>query len=146
MYEVVCLACRRKFLSNSRKAPYCSRECKERFGRNPNERDIAKRDCITGESKQKPVAISHEIPKKKEKPKKPVIASAPVKHIGYEKLQKMSWVEKYNNVDILSKVSMLSGALAELNIIYSYGELKIIYDTNKTKYKELEAKAIESKM
>jgi len=65
MYEVVCLACRRKFLSNSRKAPFCSRECKKRFGRNPNAHDIAKRDCITGESKQKTVAISREAPKKK---------------------------------------------------------------------------------
>lgn len=106
---------------------------------------MVKRDYITGKSKQKTTAISHETPKKKEKPKKSAKASAPVKRMSYEKLQKMSWVEKYNAVDILSKVSMLSGALAELNINYSYGELKNICDTNQSKYKELEAKAIESK-
>ena len=144
MYEVVCLACRRKFLSNSRKAPFCSRNCKERFGRSPNEYDLIKRERSMVVDKTKPV--SHENPKKKELPQKTVVSPVPVKHISYERLQQMSWVEKYNNVDVLSKVSMLSGALSELNIIYSYGELKIIYDTNKAKYKELEAKAIKSKM
>ncbi len=57
----------------------------------------------------------------------------------------MTWVEKYGKVDTLSKVSMLSKALEELDIKYSYGELKILYDINKTKYKELENMALQSK-
>ena len=60
-------------------------------------------------------------------------------------IQSMSWVDKYNAVDTMTKVSMLSKALLDINIKYSYGELRIIYDSDKNRYKELESKVMENK-
>ena len=130
MYKKNCIVCGKSFESNSKYADTCSVKCR--------------RIKI-----EMPCKVRY-VPSQEEKQDKNKINSFSelnkTDKLTDETLRKMSWIEKYNSVDIMTKVSMLSKALFDINIIYSYGELRVVYDNNKNKYKELEAKVLKNKI
>ena len=134
MYKKYCIVCSREFESNSKFADVCSAACRSKKNEMPCKvRHLSPQEMETQSKNVK----SNKLEDKSSK-------IIPTKLTG-NMIQNMSWKDKYNSVDTMTKVSMLSKALLDINIKYSYGELRIIYDSDKNRYKELELKVMEIK-
>ena len=144
MYQNHCIVCGKIFETSSKYADVCSSKCRKTKAVMPMKAD--KPFSSSEIQKDKEIVDKEEETPKKPRPKMEHLPEEPRKpRLTSEMLQKMTWVEKYNGVDTLTKISMLSKALFEENILYSYGELRIVYDSDRIRYKKLEKMIMEKK-